>query len=296
MAWTLTHDLDAYQSAAGGLLTSQPVRNTVLLSVLASLTRLGPAAYGDEPPLFGWWSEGGVLSAAVLQTPPHPMLLTDLPGESAAELAAALTSRGLHLPGFNGTERDVVALGRAWQQRTGEIGHPHLRQRLYRLGGLVPPDPAPDGAARMGAAADETLVTSWFSAFAAEAGVRDSPGQVVRSRLASGELMMWDVAGEPRSLAGVTDVIAGVARIGPVYTPPQRRCRGYGGAVTTAISQLALDRGARSVILFTDLANPASNSLYIKLGYEAVEDRVLLIFGPEPGAAPGPGNLPPDHR
>jgi predicted GNAT family acetyltransferase len=123
------------------------------------------------------------------------------------------------------------------------------------------------------------VATAWFSAFAAEAGVGDSPGQVVRSRLTSGQLMLWEVAGEPASLAGVTAVIAGVARIGPVYTPPARRGRGYGGAVTAAISQLALARGAESVILFTDLANPASNSLYLKLGYEAVEDRVLLVFG-----------------
>jgi GNAT superfamily N-acetyltransferase len=296
MAWTLTHDIEAYQSAAGGLLTSEPVRNTVLLSVLASLTRIGPAAYGDEFPLFGWWSEGGVVSAAVLQTPPYPMLLTDLPGESATELASALAHRGLQPPGLNGTEPSVVALGRAWQQRTGQPGHLHQRQRLYRLGGLNPPDPAPDGAARIGTAADEALVTSWFSAFAAEAGVHDSPGQVVRSRLESGQLMLWAAAGQPVSLAGVTAVIAGVARVGPVYTPPRLRGRGYGGAITTAISQLALDRGARSVILFTDLANRASNSLYIKLGYQAVEDRVVLLFGAEPGPAPAPGSLPPDHH
>jgi len=279
MAWTLTDDVDAYQTAAGGLLSSEPVRNTVLLSVLASLTRIGLAAYGDGAPLFGSWSAGGVVSAAVLQTPPHPMLLTELPGESADELAAALADRGVRLPGINGPEPDVAALGRAWQQRTGTSGHLRRRMRLYRLGALAAPDPFPDGAARIGTEADEALVTNWFSAFAAEVGDHDSPGQVVRSRLASGQLMLWEAAGEPKSLAGLTAVIAGVARVGPVYTPPQWRGRGYGGAVTAAISELALGRGAESVILFTDLANPASNSLYIKLGYRAREDRVLLMFG-----------------
>jgi predicted GNAT family acetyltransferase len=279
MAWTLTDDIDAYLAAAGGLLSSEPVRNTVLLSVLASLTRLGSAAYGDEPPLFGWWSAGGAVSAAVLRTPPHPMLLTDLPGESAAELATALADRGAQLPGVSGTESDTAALGLAWQRRTGLAGHLHQRQRLYRLGRLVAPDPVPDGAARIGTAADEAVATAWFTAFAAEAGVGDSPGQVVRSRLTSGQLMLWEAAGEPASLAAVTAVIAGVARVGPVYTPPAQRGRGYGGAVTAAISQLALAGGAESVVLFTDLANPASNSLYLKLGYEAVEDRVLLVFG-----------------
>src|ERR1022692_2824068 len=225
MAWTLTRDIDAYQAAAGRLLSSQPVRNTVLLSVLASLTRLGPAAFGDESPLFGWWSEGGAVSAAVLQTPPHPMLLTDLPGESASPLAAALADRGAALPGINGTEPAVAALGRAWERFTGLAGRLHQRQRLYRLGGLIPPDPAPDGTARLATTADEAVVTSWSSAFAAEAGGHDAPRPVVSSRLDSGRLMLWEAAGEPKSLAGVTAVIAGVARVGPVYTPPQWRGR-----------------------------------------------------------------------
>ncbi len=90
--------------------------------------------------------------------------------------------------------------------------------------------------------------------------------------------MLWEANGETVSIAGATDALAGVARIGPVYTPPQWRGRGYGGAVTAAIGELARQRGARSVVLFTDLANAASNSLYLKLGYQPVEDRVVLRF------------------
>src|SRR6266702_2068071 len=228
MGWTLTDDVGAYRAAVGELLSSEPERNTVLLSVLASLTRLGPAAFGDAAPLFGWWPRDGAPRAAVLQTPPQPMLLTALPGESAGQLAraladrgAALADRGPALSGVNGPEADVTALAAVWRDLTGASGRTHQRQRLYRLGALVPPEPAPDGTARL----------------------------------------------------------AGVARVGPVYTPPGRRDSGYGGAVTAAISELALSRGAESVILFTDLANPASNSLYRKLGYEAVEDRMVVVFG-----------------
>jgi predicted GNAT family acetyltransferase len=67
-------------------------------------------------------------------------------------------------------------------------------------------------------------------------------------------------------------------RVGPVYTPPGLRHRGYAGAVTAAVSQAALDAGAAEVLLFTDLANPTSNSLYQNLGYQPVEDRVVLSF------------------
>jgi predicted GNAT family acetyltransferase len=76
----------------------------------------------------------------------------------------------------------------------------------------------------------------------------------------------------------MTGVIAGTARIGPVYTPPPSRGRGYGSAVTAAITELAVRLGAESVVLFTDLANPTSNSIYSRLGYEPVEDRVVITY------------------
>jgi predicted GNAT family acetyltransferase len=80
------------------------------------------------------------------------------------------------------------------------------------------------------------------------------------------------------SMAGLTRQVAGTIRVGPVYTPPGLRRRGYAGAVTAAVSRAALDAGADEVLLFTDLANPTSNSLYQRLGFQPVEDRVLMSF------------------
>ena len=80
--------------------------------------------------------------------------------------------------------------------------------------------------------------------------------------------------------------MAGVTRTGgghgprrtAVYTPPEQRGRGYGGAVTAAVTRAALDAGADDVVLFTDLANPTSNALYQRLGYRPVEDRTVVEF------------------
>ena len=72
---------------------------------------------------------------------------------------------------------------------------------------------------------------------------------------------------------------AGQARIGPVYTPPELRGRGFGGAATVAITQAALDDGADGVVLFSDLTNLASNTLYQRLGYRPVSDWTVLRFG-----------------
>jgi len=69
-----------------------------------------------------------------------------------------------------------------------------------------------------------------------------------------------------------------MSRVGPVYTPPAHRARGYGSAVTAAVSQRATEAGARDVILFTDLANPTSNSIYQKIGFRPVYDSTDLEF------------------
>jgi predicted GNAT family acetyltransferase len=83
-------------------------------------------------------------------------------------------------------------------------------------------------------------------------------------------------------MAGLTRMAAGQVRVGPVYTPPRLRGKGYGGAVTAAVSQAARDAGASQVLLFTDLANPTSNALYQRLGYQPVEDRAIWSFHRSP--------------
>lgn len=79
-------------------------------------------------------------------------------------------------------------------------------------------------------------------------------------------------------MAGVTPVVAGQVRVAPVYTPAHLRGRGYAGAVTAQVSRAVLASGVREVLLFTDLANQTSNSLYQRIGYRAVADFAAYDF------------------
>ena len=154
--------------------------------------------------------------------------------------------------------------------------------RLFRLGELIPPAPGPVGIARPATGADRDLLAGWFGAFTREVGdpARQDHRGAVDERLGYGGLTVWEAGGVPVSIAGRTRAVAGMARVGPVYTPPERRGRGYAGAATAAVSQAALDAGVREVVLYTDLANPTSNALYQRLGFRPVEDRVVLSFEP----------------
>jgi predicted GNAT family acetyltransferase len=90
--------------------------------------------------------------------------------------------------------------------------------------------------------------------------------------------VLWDVDGAPVSVAMLRAPAAGVSRIGPVFTPEDRRGHGYGSAVTAAAVNLAHRSGTPEVVLFADLANPVSNAIYQRIGFEAVADSVRINF------------------
>jgi predicted GNAT family acetyltransferase len=220
-----------------------------------------------------------VISAAFLHTPPFPAALTSMAADTAAALAQALASRGRALGGVNADLPVAAAFAAAWHELTGDAVEESMRSRLYQLGRLRPPEPFPPGQARLAGPADRSLLIAWSEAFHDEAqtGDRNVAG-MVDDRLSYRGYTLWEQASQPVSLAGLTRQVAGQVRVGPVYTPPGHRGRGYGGAATWTVSQAAQDAGAAQVVLFTDLANPTSNALYQRLGYRPVADRLVLAF------------------
>jgi predicted GNAT family acetyltransferase len=280
MTWALTEDLAEYVAVAGGFLRSRPVRHTIQLSVVETLWARGGSTFGGAAPLFGWWRAlDGEITAALLHTPPYPVLLTPLPEHTAEALAELLAARGRRLPGVNAEQAAAAAFAAAWGKLTGASAQVARRSRLFRLAELVPPAPFPPGAPRVATAADRDLLKSWLVTFGEEiADVQRDPAEAVADRLSYGGLTLWEDDGTAVSLAGINRPAAGVVRVGPVFTPREHRRRGYGGAVTTAVSQAALGAGADEIVLFTDLANPTSNALYQRLGFRAVDDLVGLDF------------------
>ncbi|CAM5465158.1 hypothetical protein SANTM175S_00593 [Streptomyces antimycoticus] len=70
---------------------ARPARHTTLLTVVSSLVAAGSGRYGDQPPVYGWWTEQGSVEGAFLCTPPYPPLLSPcLSDEAARALARAL--------------------------------------------------------------------------------------------------------------------------------------------------------------------------------------------------------------
>ncbi|MFT2020008.1 GNAT family N-acetyltransferase [Streptomyces sp. 796.1] len=284
MTWTLSEDNAAFSTAAGPFLATRPDAHTLLISIAEAIRVGGADRYGAAAARYGWWrGPDGAVAAAFLWTPPHPLHLTPMADDVAADLATLLRDGGgVAVSRVAGQEPAARAFAARWL-RDGGAAEVTGRQRLYRLGELVPPRPAPPGVARRATAADRALLLDWFVAYHRAIG-EDPAGsaRTLDAQLARGDCTVWEVDGAPVSMAGTTGVSGGMVRIGGVYTPDALRGRGYASALVAAVSAAARSAGAAHVLLFTDLANPTTNALYPRLGYLAVEDRVALAWETAP--------------
>ena len=225
---------------------------------------------GDETPV-----------GAALRTPPHNLVLL-AEGDAAEALADALADEGAELPGVTGNLPEVDRFAARWAARTDCQAVVLMQQGVYALERLRAPAAVP-GSSRRATEADRPLLVDWIEAFAQESlpetSTRGGTERMVDLRLAGDRsgFMLWDDP-EPVSLAGWGGPTPNGIRIGPVYTPPEHRRRGYGSAVTAAASAHNLERGRRFCFLYTDVANPTSNKMYARLGYELVCESAQYRF------------------
>ncbi len=278
MPWSFTADPECYAERVLDLLSARPDANTIALTVLETV-RAGQR-FSEADPLFGWFTDNGAVTGAVSMTPPYGVLLGELPAGSEVELVAGLREEKAEVPDVMGTVEAAERFAAGWTAGQDLRTELAMRHRLYTLDALRPPSP-PAGRPRAAVPADLDLLMDWLVRFhdEAEASSASPPRAIYRRRVELGLVWLWeDERGIPVSMASRNVLVAGVSRIGPVYTPPEQRRHGYGAAVTAACTQDALASGARQVVLFTDLANPTSNAIYQQIGYRAVDDRLILRF------------------
>jgi predicted GNAT family acetyltransferase len=272
-------DATEFLARAGPLLVADEARHNLLLG-LAGTLRDDPAAYPEHR----LWvvEDAGAVVGAALRTPPHSLVRARPLRDGALDaLAAAIDD---DLPGVVGAQPEAGAFADVWAARTGAAATVRFAQGIHRLE-RVRPAAAP-GALRDATDGDLPLLLDWWRAFAVEAhGGAPPPDDEIRHALAHrGGLVIWDDGG-PVSFAGHGGETPNGVRIGPVYTPPERRGRGYASALVAALSARLLAGGRRFCFLYTDHANPTANRIYARIGYERVCDAAEIAFARD---APAP--------
>lgn len=279
MEVVLHQDVREFAALAQPFYAGDPDLHTVALSVLDAMVR-----HGDPYGVLATVHDGGSVVGALLGSEGRPPTVSGIAPDQAKAVVAALADAGLHATGARGPIDRARAFAAAHVARHGGEVRLGRETRLFALDTLVPPRGVP-GVARRATPADAELIMGWRAAFFAEAAppgeFRPDLDDIARTlaRPDSGE-QLWTVDGLPVSQATPRPPVVGMSRIGPVFTPPEQRGRGYAAAVTAAAAQWALAAGAGRVLLFTDLANATTNRLYPRLGFRPVADYLDLDFPP----------------
>ncbi len=265
-----------FADLAWPLLIADEANHTVLLSAVQA----AQLAHANGEPRSEPW-----LSAVAL--------------DAQAARACAILSRNNWLVSL-GSELALAAIGRALRERGGfaAIVGPqdaatgvaracgvrtqvHFRLPLFCLAS----DTAiaavmTAGRLQVATTAQRALLLDWLHAFRDEANLPDPRERIaadLERQLRGQRLRLWlNESGEPACLIGGQTIAPSEARIGPVYTPPQWRGRGYAqAAVATLCSELRW-QGAQTIFLFTDAANPTSNALYLRIGFRPAGQHLHL--------------------
>jgi len=268
-------DVDAFADVALPLLVTDEANHTVLLSALQRAQRARREVCAAPDPWSGALIVEGSQPLAAARLYRANWMLGCGP-ESAFTLLGRWAREQGSFAGFAGPEQSVRAFAVGCGHRTTL----HLELPLLRLIG-TPVQPACTGELRRATIEDLEIVAAWTEAFRVEARLHLTAEQAaadVQRSLRNGTQYLWvAVSGAPQGLVGGTLIAPTGARIGPVYTPPDRRGQGIGGAMVCALSRHLLGGGARSVFLFTDASNPTSNALYRRIGFEPIGRHLHLM-------------------
>jgi uncharacterized protein len=279
-----THvDARAFLHASQTDLERHEVEHSLILGV-ALVLQSAPAPPETVPYLATVCDAAGLVAAAIM-TPPHPLILASDRNDCNAVLMAIAHD----LQRSNRPVSAVIAprplaerFAKVWSRVSGCPARLAMRQRLYTLTKLQP-IPYPPGQLRLATKADLDLVSRWMAAFNEEALGEHTVEQarsLAQRRIAASEVYLWEDV-EPRAMAARSRPTRLSIALNAVYTPPALRRQGFATACVVRLSEKLLDEGFAFCVLFTDLANSTSNSIYARIGYNPVGDFTLYRFETE---------------
>lgn len=280
-AWRIERldDPRSMPACALPFLARDEANHTIVLNALATALRRPPGMADAPNPaaqlrLLLLCEDDAVIAVAA-----HQMEMVFLACADAAQ-ARRLGRELREGPALHGVVGEAKA-ARACAEAIGGRFHLQVPLRLHVLAGEPQAGRAP-GRMRLAQDHDRAMLTAWQQAFEAEAGMVRAPvpaAEVVARRMELGQAYVWcDADDTVVCHAGATHIPPTGARIAPVYTPPAARGRGYAQALVAQVCRRLAEQGAQHQCLFTDARNPASNTVYARVGFRAIADHAHFEF------------------
>jgi len=226
----------------------------------------------------------GAIQLVALMTPPHNIVVyesNNIPNDEAVKLLVhEIVNLQIPVPGVIAEKSLAGRFADKYASVSMTIKKDGKGMRIYRLD-KVNEMPKASGKFRVADQKDLFYLPYWNIYFNLDCGHQgaDVPGAVERVKrlLNDKSLFIWE-DGIPVSQAAMGRRTLNGAVVNAVYTPPHYRGKGYATSCVASLSQHLLDSGYKFCSLFTDLANPVSNSIYMKIGYKPVCDYDEYIF------------------
>jgi uncharacterized protein len=250
-------------------LTRAEAENTLIIGLAARLAA-GDAA--DSPESCFWIvRDRGEIRGTAMWTPPHDLVLSHPFADAALfALPDLLLQMRLALPGVLGPDYAADRFATQWTATGTVSANLWRREHIYRLERV---EPLPMTPGRMIGAEHDHLagLAPWANSFLRDVGEEGEPSSMLNAAVSEGRLFLW-WDGKPVSMAASTRPTPNGVCVNLVYTPPQERRRGYATSLVGALSSRLLEQGRSFCVLYADLSNPTSNSIYQRIGYVPVLD------------------------
>jgi predicted GNAT family acetyltransferase len=274
-----------FLAAAGNLLRTDEVRYGLIYSI-ARLVAANLHHYGDEVPQFYIVFDDTGISTLAWRTPPYLVGVAWHAGdthEAVSLLIGSIRRRWPVIPGVTGHREVADVFAEKWSKEYETSIKAVQSQRTYRLDSVNDIPEAP-GLMRSATLEDRELVFDWTRAFAVDTNQANQEAdraigeRLILSRIENGEIKLWEDAGRPVSMAAKIRPTDHGMSVGLVYTPPGLRRMGYATTCVAGVCRETLKSGYDFCTLSTDLSNPTSNSIYMKIGFRPVCDSAQYTF------------------
>ena len=232
-------------------------------------------------------SDNSGIKLTALMTPPHNLTLYATDNQYDDEvlecLIDGLSKTDFAVGGVMTENKLAEDFARVYAASNGIKFNVNMRQRIYELV-KVNPNISSVGRLRPARESDMSFLPYWIESFLSdETGDTGSlslknDAEYYRHHILSKKIFILEDNDTPVSMAQIDRELKTVCGVSGVYTPPYFRAKGYATSCVATVSRLVLDRGFAKCVLYTDLANPTSNSIYQKIGYNPICDSLDIKF------------------
>tara|TARA_R110002072_G_scaffold276051_1_gene437373 strand:+ start:102260 stop:103120 length:861 start_codon:yes stop_codon:yes gene_type:complete len=267
-------------------------RNEYLLLKEESLNNLklglADAAIKDpssftQPYFFTIYKNKEIVGQAVRSHSDRPLLVKGLYDESALALMREVERLRLNLVGVVGESQSADLFKENWMTKYQCELSLGMHQGIYELEKVTLPK-MNNGSFVIANEASYTIINNFMLGFIKDCFPNDNQAKekakaLTERHIKNKTLFLWkNKEGEAVSMAAKNRESRNAATISLVYTAESERGKGYGSIITALVSQRMLDEGKKMCNLYTDMANPVSNSIYQKIGYKKIGESKHYLF------------------